>query len=162
MPWRSCLGRRSMEGKSSLLRRPGKNPELGLVQIAHPVLVPVGAPRHVLVAAPIPTAPNHITAPEVGPVRPVLLLCGPKKHHVLNRHHRRPQHSAPHRPAPHLLTVVISLHCPVCWEMRLWSTLQEADEVSNIVSSLVSLGLVSGGTASLHARSFTARALLLV
>ncbi len=94
------------------------DPELGLVQIAHPVLVlvPEGAQHHVLVAAPVPTAPNRVTAPEVGPVRPVLLLCGLKKHHhVLNQHHRRPQHNAPHCPVPHLLTVVISLHCPVCW-----------------------------------------------
>lgn len=46
--------------------------------------------------------------------------------------------------------------------MRLWLTLQEADEVSNIVPSFVSLGPVSRGTASLHAWSFTAQALLLV
>ncbi len=50
----------------------------------------------------------------------------------------------------------------VDWEIRLWSTRQEADEVSNIVPSFVSLGPVSAGTASLHAKSFTAQALLLV
>lgn len=63
-----------MEGKSNLLRRPGKNPDLALARTAHPVLVPeaalLPAPEAVLVL----TALNPTTAPEVAPVQPALLL----------------------------------------------------------------------------------------
>lgn len=153
-----------MEGKSNLLRRPGKNPDLALAQTAHPVLVPEAGPLPALEAALVLTALNPTTAPEVTPVQPVLLLCGPKKLLVLNQHLLHPQHSVHLALDPILALALAPVPVPVPAPRPLTAAIEsEAEEVPSqqYVLSLVSLDSRKGGADSLHARSFTTQALII-